>query len=60
MVDDSTLLQFSDSVTKIWRNHTFKAGLFLAHRLYNQYHQAGGNSFPGSYRLRNRFQQPAG
>ena len=49
MVDDSTLLQLSDSVTKIWRNHTFKAGLFLAHRLYNQYHQAGGNSFPGSY-----------
>ena len=49
MVDDSTLLQLSDSVTKIWRNHTFKAGLFLAHRLYNQYHQAGGNSFPGSF-----------
>jgi hypothetical protein len=49
MVDDSTLLQLSDSVTKIWRNHTFKFGLFLAHRLYNQYHQAGGNSFPGSF-----------
>jgi hypothetical protein len=49
MVDDSTLLQLSDSTTKIYQNHTFKAGLLLAHRLYNQYHQAGGNSFPGSF-----------
>jgi hypothetical protein len=49
MVDDSTLLQLSDSVTKVWKNHTFKAGLLLAHRLYNQYHQAGGNSFPGAF-----------
>ncbi len=49
MVDDSTLLQLSDSVTKIWNKHTIKAGVFLAHRLYNQYHQAGGNSFPGSF-----------
>ena len=49
MVDDSTLLQLSDSVTKVWNNHTFKAGIFLAHRLYNQYHQAGGNSFGGAF-----------
>jgi hypothetical protein len=49
MVDDSTLLQLSDSITKIWGDHTIKAGIFLAHRLYNQYHQAGGNSFPGSF-----------
>jgi len=49
MVDDSTLLQLSDNVTKVWNNHTFKAGILLAHRLYNQYHQAGGNSFPGSF-----------
>jgi hypothetical protein len=49
MVDDSTLLQLTDSVTKIHNNHTFKAGIFLAHRLYNQYHQAGGATFPGSF-----------
>lgn len=49
MVDDSTLLQLSDSMTKVWNNHTFKAGLLLAHRLYNQYHQAGGASFPGQF-----------
>ena len=49
MVDDSTLLQLSDNVTKVWNTHTIKFGFLLAHRLYNQYHQDGGNSFPGSF-----------
>ena len=29
--------------------HEFKAGIHLEHALYNQYHQAGGNGFPGSF-----------
>ena len=60
MVDDSTLLQLSDSVTKIWRNHTFKAGLFLAHRSVQPVSSGGRQQLPGKLRLRNRFQQPAG
>jgi len=49
MVDDSTSWQFSDNLSKVWRNHLFKVGVLIEHKLYNQYHQAGGNSFPGSY-----------
>ena len=49
MVDDSTAFSFSDNVTKIWRVHEFKAGIHLEHALYNQYHQAGGNGFPGNF-----------
>jgi hypothetical protein len=49
MVDDSTKFSFSDDLTKIWRGHEFKAGVHLERALYNQYHQAGGNSFPGAF-----------
>jgi hypothetical protein len=49
MVDDSTAYTFSDGLTKVWKNHTFKTGFHMQHALYNQYHQAGGNSFPGSF-----------
>lgn len=49
MVDDSTALQFSDNLSKVWNNHLFKVGVLVEHKLYNQYHQAGGNSFPGSF-----------
>ena len=49
MVDDSTAFTASDAITKIWKQHTFKAGFKMQHALYNQYHQAGGNSFPGSF-----------
>jgi hypothetical protein len=49
MVDDATAISFSDGLTKVWRNHVFKAGVRIEHILYNQYHQAGGNSFPGSF-----------
>lgn len=49
MVDDSTKYSFSDDLTKIWRGHEFKFGIHLERALYNQYHQAGGNSFPGSF-----------
>ena len=31
------------------QSHLFKAGFIIQHALYNQYHQAGGNSFPGSF-----------
>lgn len=49
MVDDSTMFTVSDDVTKIVGAHEFKAGVRLQHALYNQYHQAGGNAFPGSF-----------
>ncbi len=51
MVDDSTAYSFSDGLTKVWRSHTFEAGLHWEHILYNQYHQAGGNSFPGAFKF---------
>jgi hypothetical protein len=49
MVDDSTSYTFKDNISKVWKNHLFKAGFQYQHALYNQYHQAGGNSFPGSF-----------
>jgi hypothetical protein len=49
MVDDSTAFSFSDGLTKVWRDHQFKAGVLFQHILYNQYHQAGSNNFPGNF-----------
>jgi hypothetical protein len=49
MVDDSMMYSFSDSITKIWNTHEFKAGFLMQRVQYNQYHQAGGNSFPGAF-----------
>ena len=49
MVDDATSWQFSDNLSKVWNSHLFKVGVLIQRKLYNQYHQAGGNSFPGSY-----------
>lgn len=49
MVDDSTALSFNDKLSKVWKNHVFAGGIHLEHVVYNQYHQAGGNSFPGSF-----------
>lgn len=49
MVDDSTAWSFSDQLSKVWNNHQFKFGALHQRVLYNQYHQAGGNSFPGSF-----------
>ena len=49
MVDDSTSYTLKDNISKVWKSHLFKAGFQYQHALYNQYHQAGGNSFPGSF-----------
>ena len=49
MVDDTTSYTFKDSISKVWRSHLFKAGFQYQHSLYNQYHQAGSNAFPGSF-----------
>ena len=49
MVDDSTAYSFNDGLSKVWNSHLFKVGVHYEHILYNQYHQAGGNSFPGSF-----------
>ena len=49
MVDDSMSYTFRDSISKIWREHLFKAGFQFQHALYNQYHQAGSNAFPGAF-----------
>ena len=49
MVDDSTAYSISDNLSKVWNNHWLKVGFLFQHIQYNQYHQAGGNSFPGSF-----------
>jgi hypothetical protein len=49
MVDDATALSFSDGLSKVWKTHQFKAGILIQHVLYNQYHQAGSNNFPGNF-----------
>jgi hypothetical protein len=49
MVDDAMSYTFRDSVSKVWGTHLFKAGFQYQHSLYNQYHQAGSNAFPGSF-----------
>jgi hypothetical protein len=49
MVDDSTAYSLSDNISRVWGAHLFRAGVLFQHVLYNQYHQAGGNSFPGSF-----------
>jgi hypothetical protein len=49
MVDDATLFSFSDGLTKVWSSHEIKLGIRLQHTQYNQYHQAGGNGFPGNF-----------
>jgi hypothetical protein len=51
MVDDSTNFTFTDDITKILNRHEFKAGIRLQRALYNQYHQAGGNAFPGAFKF---------
>jgi hypothetical protein len=49
MVDDSTAYSVADNLSKVLGNHLVKGGILYEHILYNQYHQAGGNSFPGSF-----------
>jgi hypothetical protein len=58
MVDDSMSYTFRDSITKVWRTHVFKAGFQYQHAQYNQYHQAGNNSFPGSFAFGNDSANP--
>jgi hypothetical protein len=58
MVDDSTSYTFKDNLTEVWRSHVFKAGIQFQHALYNQYHQAGSNAFPGSFSFANNSSNP--
>ncbi|MBV9611414.1 MAG: TonB-dependent receptor, partial [Acidobacteriaceae bacterium] len=58
MVDDSTALSFSDGLSKVWGNHLFKGGVYYQHTLYNQYHQAGGTGFPGSFNFQTDSNNP--
>ena len=51
MVDDSTAFTVTDGLTKVWKNHQFKAGFTIQHVQYNQYHQAGGANFPGNFQF---------
>ena len=48
LTDDATTWSVSDSVSKIWRAHQFKAGLQAEHVVYNQYH-TGTSNFAGSF-----------
>jgi len=58
MVDDSMSYTFRDSLTKVWKTHVFKAGFQFQHAQDNQYHQAGNNSFPGSFAFGNDSANP--
>jgi hypothetical protein len=58
MVDDSTAISITEGLTKIWRNHQFKVGGTIQQVRYNQYHQAGGNSFPGSFNFASSSNNP--
>ncbi|HEY3835732.1 MAG TPA: carboxypeptidase regulatory-like domain-containing protein, partial [Bryobacteraceae bacterium] len=58
MVDDSTSYTFKDVVSKVWNAHLFKAGFQFQHALYNQYHQAGSNAFPGAFSFANDSNNP--
>jgi hypothetical protein len=49
MVDDSTAITIADKISKVWKSHLFAAGVRIERIVYNQYHQAGGNSFPGAF-----------
>jgi hypothetical protein len=49
MVDDSTKFTVSDDITWVRERHEFKAGIHIERALYNQYHQAGSNNFPGNF-----------
>jgi hypothetical protein len=58
MVDDSTALSFSDGLTIIRSKHQFKVGGLVQQVQYNQYHQAGGNQFPGSFNFASSSSNP--
>ncbi len=45
-VNTNRIYQFSDNLTKIWQNHTIKAGLYIER---NRKLQPGGPSYTGSY-----------
>jgi hypothetical protein len=45
-VNTNRIYQFSDNLTKIWRNHTIKAGVYIER---NRKLQPGGPSYTGSY-----------
>jgi hypothetical protein len=45
-VNTNRIYQFSDNLTKIWRNHTIKAGIYIER---NRKLQPGGPSYTGSY-----------
>src|ERR1041384_3908903 len=51
MVDDSTALSFNDKLSVVRGKHIFAAGAHLERIRYNQYHQAGGNAFPGRFQF---------
>jgi hypothetical protein len=56
--DNSTNWSFSDGLSKVAGRHVFKAGFHYEHVLYNQYHQAGGNGFPGSFNFQTDTSNP--
>jgi hypothetical protein len=56
--DNSTNWSFSDGISKVAGAHVFKAGFHWEHVLYNQYHQAGGNGFPGSFNFQTDSSNP--
>ncbi len=48
--DDATSWSFTDSISKLWREHQFKAGIQGEHVVYNQYHTGTAN-FAGTFKF---------
>ena len=45
-INTNRIYQFSDNLTKIWQNHTIKAGVYIER---NRKLQPGGPTYTGSY-----------
>lgn len=46
---DSDSNTYSDTLTKIWRNHMFKGGLQIEWTQVKSFHHAGSANFPGNF-----------
>jgi hypothetical protein len=48
LTDDAPTWSVTDSISKVWREHQFKAGIQAEHVIYNQFHTGSGN-FAGTF-----------
>ncbi|MGI8742364.1 MAG: hypothetical protein ACR2NN_07285 [Bryobacteraceae bacterium] len=55
--DDSSSWTLTDSISKVWNQHVFKAGVQAERVVYNQFHTGSAN-FPGTFNFSNSSCQP--